>query len=260
MWKVVIIVLLAIFTPLGLSLMMDSSWVSTSPGTANGWLGYWGGYLGAIIGASVVYFVSRFQIKAQHETQLTAIEREHQITLDREMHQYYFKLENEKLEDLYKNIDSFNLIITNVYNDFVYYITLSESLYSGRDNLELSKQEEYEQKIRNIRTELTVREKEIYRALLVLRRLSFYIEGSQDYISCIGRECDRFLNELRNTYNYKYSYESYLAKPDAGNNRNLIGPVDEINRYIIELTVDVLQPLMEKKIQIMRSTKTNISR
>ncbi len=59
-----IVMLLVI--PLSIAGLMYFPLLNFAKGTVESWLSFWGSYMGAIIGASVVYFVSKYQIRKQN--------------------------------------------------------------------------------------------------------------------------------------------------------------------------------------------------
>lgn len=247
------IILIALITPIFIAALSRVPIFQYSPGNFNSWIGYWGSYLGAIIGASVVYFVSKMQIEAQNQLQLDAIDKENKITLDREMEQYYFRLEVEKLEDFFNEIDLFNRIVTNSYNDFVQYLVNSEALYSERDKLNEEQTERFTTEVRIKRMDLYKWINEGFSNISILKRLSLYVDDSKTVIMDIETEFESYITEVKTAFWNKYSYEQYFIAEGAGNDDALIESKRVINQLLNYLAVDILQPKLQAKINAMKN-------
>lgn len=252
-WWVVLIPLAA---PILIAALSRFPIFKYSPGSVESWIGYWGSYLGAMIGASVVYFVSKMQIKEQNQLQLDAIDKENKITLNREMEQYYFRLEVEKLEELFNEIDIFNKTITNSYNEFVKYITNTHILYDGQDNPSQEEIDRFTLEVRELRLGLMKWINEGYSNLLILKRLSMYIDDSKPSIIAIEDQFDIYVKEIRKAYGSNHGYKVYLSKENPGKNLNLIESRGVISGLINNLSTQILQPNLQGKINIMRNSKT----
>lgn len=99
----IISIILAI--PIVMAFFMLIPLFNFATGSAESWITFWGSYLGALIGAATVYLVTSIQIKEQRQIQLEAIKKENKHALDRDMRQYYFRIEIEKTQEMSEVID-----------------------------------------------------------------------------------------------------------------------------------------------------------
>lgn len=248
MERYVLVILGVIITPLIMSLLLKVPMFGFADGNVESWIGFWGSYVGALIGAATVYFVTNLQVKEQRNIQLQAIKKEHENALKRELKQFHFKNEVEKIEEFNDLIeDTMDLVLKSL-NEFTGYITYTHILYGGQDEYTKEQEKEYKGEIRNFHMESLNWIHKLTKATMKMHRLSAYIEDAKLPVADITNQIESFIVELRNGYQDKYSFKKYpnFNKPALSEH------IDEFSRKFLILKENVLQPKLEEKISEMK--------
>ncbi|MFY0800938.1 hypothetical protein [Peribacillus frigoritolerans] len=119
----VVVIILAIATPIILSVFMHAEIFSKALGDANGWLGYWGGYLGAIIGAITVFIATSLQLKSQKnlhketlDAQIASIEESARLNDQQQREFTISNLRINKIDSLVQELLHLNLLNSERFN------------------------------------------------------------------------------------------------------------------------------------------------
>jgi hypothetical protein len=250
--KKLVIVLALFISPLIMSLLIKVPLFSFALGTVESWIGFWGSYLGALVGACTVYLVTNTQIQEQRKIQLDSIREEHDNALRREMKQYHFRNQIDKIEDFYETIEEFLDSLTKCSNDFTKYITYTHILYGGQDTYTKEQETNYKEEIKELKNELYNWVHILNRLNFKYSRLSLYIEGTSYYTKSISSQLDEFISELKAGYKDNYSFKKYLGNP---NQPSLSLHLEEFLSMTSQLLINVLEPKLEQKIKEMRVDK-----
>ncbi|SIS43483.1 hypothetical protein [Salimicrobium flavidum] len=248
MKKVIIILALVLF-PLIMSLLIKVPLFNFSSGTTDSWIGFWGSYLGALVGAGTVYMVTNIQIQEQRKIQLESIREEHYNALKREMKQYHFRNQIDKIEDFNETIEEFLDTLTKCSNDFTKYITYTHILYGEQDNYTKEEETKYKEEIKELKDELYNWIHRLNRLNFRINRLSLYIEDTSSYTKSISSQLVEFVDELKSGYRDDYSFKKYLDFNQASLNHHL----EQFMGLTSQLLNNVLQPKLEQKINEMNS-------
>lgn len=250
MKKFLIILTIIILVPIIMSALLNISVFSFALGSTDSWITFWGSYMGALIGAGIVYLVTTMQIKEQRSIQIEAIREEHKNALNREMKQYHFRNQIDKIEEFYDVLDELTAAITKCTNEFTMYITLSDILFGGRDEYSEEKEIEYKNEIKINRQNFYDRIHKLTILDFKIKRLTHYIEGTDSYGEEISSYLTDFINELKKGYNDKNSFKVLIGdynKPVQINSR------DHLISTISYLLSAVLDEKLNEKINEMRS-------
>ncbi|WP_409251785.1 hypothetical protein V1502_16975 [Bacillus sp. SCS-153A] len=231
-----------------ISLLLKLPFFSFSEGNVESWIAFWGSYVGALIGAITVYFVTNLQVREQRKLQLQAIKEEHENALKREMSQFHFKNEIEKIEEFDDTMEEIMDMITKSINDFTRYITYSHILYGGMDEYNKEEEVRLKEQIKELHTNIYIFIPSLNRLVLKMHRLSAYIDGTFPSVVEIQKKNDLFIQEIRKGYNNKFSFKDY---PDF-NSPPLNHYFEEYTRVIFELKANILQPKLNEKIFEMK--------
>ena len=119
----VVVIILAIATPIILSVSMHVDIFSKALGDANGWLGYWGGYLGAIIGAITVFIATSLQLKSQKKlhketlkVQIASIEESARLADQQQRELTISNLRINKIDSLVQELIHLNILNSDRFN------------------------------------------------------------------------------------------------------------------------------------------------
>jgi gas vesicle protein len=246
--KKVLIIVGVLLAPLIISLLLKVHIFSFSMGDVESWIAFWGSYVGALIGAATVYLVTNLQVKEQRELQLQAIKLEHNNSLQREMRQFHFINDIEKIEEfddlLEETLDS----ISKCVNDFTKYITYSHILYGGVDKYTKDEKERFEEEIKKLHTEVYNWIHKLTRSVMKMNRLSAYIQETTLPVGELHRKLEKFVTELREGYNDKYSFKKY---PDF-DAPPLLPHLNDFTQKIYQLKRDILDPRLNERISEMK--------
>lgn len=246
-------IFLALFiSPLIISLLIKVPIFSFALGTTDSWIGFWGSYLGALIGAGTVYLVTNTQIQEQRKIQLYSIREEHNNALKREMKQYHFQNQIDKIEEFYEIIEEFMDSHSKCSNDFTKYITYTHILYGGQDTYTNEQETNFQEEIKELKAELYNWIHILTRLNFKISRLSLYIEGTSCYTKSINSQLDEFINELKEGYKDKYSFKKY---PGNFNQPSLTHHHEKFINLTSQLLINVLEPSLEQKIKEMNEDK-----
>jgi hypothetical protein len=251
----------AIIAPLIISLLLKIELFSFSEGNVESWIAFWGSYVGALIGAGTVYFVTNLQVKEQRKLQILQMEKqkelqiesikiEHDNALKREMKQFHFKNQIEKIEELQELLENTLITITQCSNDFTKYIScsyiLNEDNLSDKDKEDLRKTcSEYFSESYNWMVKLN-------KALLNITRISYYIEGHAPQVEKLAQQLSLFINEFRAGYADNDSYKKYdLEKVPLGQHTKIF------TELISQISSETVLPLLKKKISEMNEKSGN---
>ncbi|MFE8701552.1 hypothetical protein ACFYKX_13185 [Cytobacillus sp. FJAT-54145] len=246
------IFLCLLLPPLIMSLLIKLHLFSYALGKVDSWIGFWGSYLGALIGAGTVYVVTSKQIKEQRKIQLESIREEHDNALRREMKQYHFRNQIDKIEEFYEIIEEFLDTLTKCSNDFTKYVTYTHVLYGGQDTYTNEEEAKFKAEIKEIKAEYYNWIHLLNRLNFKISRLSLYIEDTSYYAKCISIQLDEFINELKAGYKDKYSFNKFLVN---ANQSSLNHHLKEFLKLTSQLLINVLEPKLEQKIKEMRIDK-----
>lgn len=245
--KYLLIVVIVLGSPIFLAFLLDAKLFSFASGEVDSWIMFWGSYIGAIIGASAVYFVAQFQIKKQHEQQMTllklenkqqikAIEIENKQSTKREMKKFYLTNKLEKIEDMQNTLEKLIAINIQLNNDLVTFVVVKEALDKGIKN---NKNEDLNERIYLIRTNLKKHYFELNAALSRLSVLGDYVQGVSVEIFNLQEKFLELFDEVRNCFYSEELYKKYLTKPDS---ETFTAEMSEIiTRKICYLSYDYLQ-------------------
>lgn len=243
-----LVVIGVLITPLIMSLLLKAPVFSFADGNVESWISFWGSYVGALIGAATVYIVTNLQVKEQRKIQLQAIKEEHENALKREMKQFHFKNEIEKIEEFYDLLEDTLDAVSKCVNDFTKYITYSHILYGGQDEFTVEQEKEFKEQNRGLHSESFNWIHKLTKITLKMDRLSAYIEDTTLPAGEISVQIEKLTAELRSGYKDKHSYKNY---PD-GDVAALSHHLGEIIRRIFNLKVNVLQPKLQEKVFEMK--------
>jgi gas vesicle protein len=237
-----------LLVPLIISLLLKASIFSFSRGDVESWIAFWGSYVGALIGAATVYFVTNLQVKEQREIQLQAIKTEHTNALEREMKQFHFKNEIEKIEEFDDLLEETLESIGKCVNEFTKYITFSHILYGGNDEYTIEEEKLLKEEIKKLHQNVYNWIHNLTRAVMKMNRLSAYIKETTLPVGEMQTKLNELITELREGYKDKYSFKKYPnfdAPP-------LLHHLEEFSQIIYQLKENVLQPILNKRISEMR--------
>lgn len=237
-----------IVTPILLAFLLDFEIFNFAKGSTDSWITFWGSYVGALIGAAIVYLVTKIQVSEQRTIQLDTIRKEHDNALEREMKQYHFRNQLEKIHELYDILDDIVISSIKCSNEFTKYLVYNEALYNGNDKLSNEQEIEFKNKARkNYQNVYSWIHKFSLDALKV-KRLSLYIEDADVFADNINELLNTFTSELKEGYKNKKSYEKYFAE---GGNRVEIDSHMALITMIALFTSDVLDKKLNNKIKEM---------
>jgi hypothetical protein len=243
-------IFLALFiSPLIMSVLIKVPVFSFALGTTDSWIGFWGSYLGALIGAGTVYLVTNTQIQEQRKIQLEAIREEHNNALRREMKQYHFQNQIDKIEEFNETIEEFMDTLSKCSNEFTRYITYTHILYGGQDTYTEEQEINFKEEVKELKSELYNWIHLLTRLNFKISRLSLYIEDTSIYTKSISSQLDKFINELKAGYKDNYSFKKYLGD---FNQSSLTYHFEEFLNLTSQLLINVLEPKLEQKIKEMR--------
>jgi gas vesicle protein len=247
--KILLAIVGALITPLIISLLLKVSYFSFASGDVESWIAFWGSYVGALIGAATVYLVTNIQVKEQRNIQLNAIKTEHENALQREMKQFHFKNEIEKIEELNDLLEDIIDSVTKCGNDFTKYITFAHILYGGQDEYTEDQEKIFKDDIKKLHFEAYNWFHKLTKMEFKMRRLSAYIEGTSQYVSSISEQLEEFSALIREGYKDKQSFKDYISAP----NRPVLGDhLEPLFRIIINLQSDVLETKLLGRISEMK--------
>lgn len=238
-----------------MSFLIKLSLFSFASGSTDAWITFWGSYMGALIGAGIVYLVTTLQIKEQRSIQIEAIREEHKNALNREMKQYHFRNQIDKIEEFYEVLDELTDSIMKCSNEFTKYLTFSEILYGGRDKPSEEQEIKFKGIIREYRGNLYDWIHNLTILEFKMRRLSLYIEDTDSYVKEIARYLNGFVNELKSAYGDKNSFKVYFNSTESYNQRFQSNNLDSLINTLSLLSHNVLERELNKKINEMRSNR-----
>jgi hypothetical protein len=244
-----IIILIVLTVPLLVSFFMKMPIFNFAPGSTDSWISFWGSYIGALIGALVVYLVTSMQVREQRNIQLDSIREEHNIALSREMQQFHFKNQIDKIEEFYSLLDSFLDALVKCSNDYTKYITFSHILYGGQDEYSEEEEKYFRDEIKKIKIDFYDWIHYFTTTNLKLIRLSLYVEDTKPYVDSINTEINICISELKSGYKDKLSFKKHLGNFDE---QLMVRSAEEIKNIIIVLIVNELEPKLKEKINQMK--------
>lgn len=248
--KKILITLLLLVSPLFMAFLLKLPVFSFALGKVDAWIGFWGSYLGALIGAFTVYLVTYFQIQAQRSIQLESIRNEHENAAKREMDQFYFKNQIDKIEECYSLVSELIDTITKCSNDFTKYITYTHAIYGGQDTLTDEQRKDLEEQIRILRVGLYDWIFLLTSINFKLHRLPVYIEGTSEYIEMIGTELNSYIENLKKGYRNNYSFQDYLVVFDSS-------ALHQQNEMFFKIATNFLNNILEPKLKLKVKEMTN---
>ncbi|MEW9502797.1 hypothetical protein [Jeotgalibacillus marinus] len=256
-----------ILAPLVILGLLHSPLFSWALGSVDSWIAFWGSYLGALIGAGIVYFVTnkqvqaqrelhskeleaqvellRKQIEAERETQLDLLKDEHNNALKRDMRQFYFRNQVEKIEGFYDLIDELVLSTNKCLNDFFYVVKLSDIYYKSRGG---SESEQLVLKIEELQLKASDWYDILNSVVFKMRSLQLSVENTGSTVNDIGNEINNLIKEIKTCYGDRDSLLRY-TKPDT---QPLSKTQDSITDFLSKLR-NVLQPQLNAKIKEMKT-------
>jgi gas vesicle protein len=246
--KILFVFLGAMVPPLLISLLLKEPIFSFSKGDVESWIAFWGSYAGALIGAATVYLVTNLQVKEQRKIQIQAIKAEHENALKREMKQFHFKNEIEKIEEFHDLLEDTLDSVSKCVNEFTKYITYTHILYGGHDEYTEEEEKAFKEEIRSLHSEVYHWIHKLTKTVLKMNRLTAYIEDTSQPVADICRQIEEFVDELRSGYSDKHSYKKYTNPSIPPLEHHL----HEFSQAIMLLKVRVLEPKQNEKISEMK--------
>lgn len=226
-----------------MSLLLTLPIFSKALGSVDSWIGFWGSYLGALIGAGIVYFVTNKQVTAQRDIQIEAIKNEHDNALKRDMKQFHFRTQIDKIEefnDLIEGlIDSLH-IFSKEYLDHIRYKQRLLIIKSLNSSIDKEKENCYNEKIEKITFDSRYQVDSIDKVFFKMARLSLYVEDTSAHVVKIKGHVDNFIKEIEKGYKDEDPDEHVVS-------RNY----EEFIKLIFLLQTDVLEPKLKEKIEEM---------
>ncbi|WP_394190961.1 hypothetical protein [Paenisporosarcina quisquiliarum] len=201
--------------------------------------------MGALIGAAIVYLVTNIQVKEQRKIQLDSIREEHNNALKREMKQYHFHNQVEKIEEFYELIEETMDSVTKCTNDFTRYITYSHILYGGTDVYTKEEELIYKDEIKKLKTEFYEWIHIFTKASFKMSRLSLYVEDTSLHVNKFNKQLGDFISEIRSGYSDKNSFNNYMNNP---NEPALSHQLDGFINLVTQFTINILEPKLAEKI------------
>jgi hypothetical protein len=252
--KIVLAIVGAIIAPLVISLLLQAPIFSFASGNVESWISFWGSYVGALIGAATVYLVTNLQVEAQRKIQLDAIKAEHNNALKREMKQFHFKNDIDKIEELNELLEDLLDSVIKSGNEFTKYITYTHILYGGQDEYTKEQEQFFKDEIKNLYNEAYKWIHKLTKMDLKMNRLSTYIEKTSHHVSVISEQIEKYTAEIRKGYNDKQSYKNYISNP---NGAALSHHFESFAEMILGLQREVLQPKLQERINEMISANND---
>ncbi|MEW4307799.1 hypothetical protein [Rossellomorea marisflavi] len=236
--------------PLIISLLLEVPIFSFAKGNVESWIAFWGSYIGALIGAGTVYLVTNLQVKAQRKLQIHAIKAEHENALNREIKQFHFKNEIEKIEEFFDLLEDVLDSVSKCVNDFTKYVTYTHILYSGHDEYTDDEGEKLKEEIKILHVEAYNWIHLFTKMILKADRLSVYIENAEMPSRELCIQLQEMVDEIREGYGSKQSYRKY---PDP-NKPPLEHHLHALSQRLMHLNANVLKPKLNEKILEMKNS------
>lgn len=251
MKKLLLFTALLLLPPLVLIILINIPFFKFAPGSTNTWIAFWGSYLGSLIGAATVYLVTSMQVKEQRKIQLESIKTENENAFNREMQQYYFQTQIDKIEEFYKGLEDLMDILMKSSNEFTNYITFTDILYGGEDEPTKYERKNFEEEIKKIRQGMYDRIHNINRIEYQLNRLVFHVDGTSFYMKKINDLIHDYILEQKEAYlTPDNSFQEYLENP---NKPPLNHYLEDITHLIDKLSTEILQKKLEDRLKEMKS-------
>lgn len=210
---VLIILFLLIFLPFSIAFFMEVEILYFASGNIDSWILFWGSYVGAIIGSLVVYIVANFQLKKQHEQQISDVKNESILLYHRDIDGYFLKNKLDKLDSMFELTNQLLYKLEEVHSFFqefceLLYLNDKEELKHIYPNIT---EEVYWDKINILKENTQNNHSQVHSIYRKLRTSASYVPEMSDNLNKIDTELMNFSREINFMLNHN-EYKQYMDK------------------------------------------------